>query len=323
MTARIAGYISGNTVEIAKVREKKSQIELYEIESYNSKQFSNFKAILNLYLKHNTDKLSKACFGVAGPVIQNQVDTTNLPWHIIGEKIESDFSFKRVKLVNDIVATAHGLSQLGADKFFTINRGRKGENGNIGLIAAGTGLGEALIYSDGTRAYPYASEGGHADFAPGNQLEAELWAYLYSEQGHVEVEDIVSLSGLERIFNFLAENHGWKKTKWYEESSDRPSDILETALQGKDQKAVETLDVFIDCYASEAANLALKGMTLGGIYIGGLIAPQIITALDKGRFMERFVKKGKMESLLAKMPVGIIIEEKTPLQGAARIALDL
>ena len=323
MTARIAGYISGNTVEIAKIRDKKGCIELYDAESYASKQFSNFKSILNLYLKSNTDKLSKACFGVAGPVIQNKVDTTNLPWHIIGEKIEADFAFKRVKLVNDIVATAHGLSQLGTDRFFTINKGRRGENGNIGLIAAGTGLGEALLYSDGTKTYPYASEGGHADFAPGNQLEAELWEYIYSEQGHVEVEDIVSLSGLERIFNFLSENHGWKKTKWFEDSKDRPSDILETALQGKDPKAVETLDVFIDCYASEAANLALKGMTLGGIYIGGLIAPQIITALDKGRFMERFVKKGKMESLLAKMPVGIIIEEKTPLLGAARIALDM
>lgn len=323
MMVRIAGYISGNTVEIAKVREKKGGFELFEVESYVSKQFTNFKSILNLYLKKNTDKLSTACFGVAGPVIQNKVDTTNLPWHIIGEKIESDFSFKKVKLVNDIVSTAYGLSQLGPDKFFIINKGKKTDNGNIGLIAAGTGLGEALIYSDGRKFYPYASEGGHADFAPGNQLEAELWAYLYSVQGQVEVEDIVSLSGLERIFNFLAENHGWKKTRWFEESPDRPSDILEMALQGEDTRAVETLDLFIDCYASEAANLALKGMTLGGIYIGGLIAPQIITALDKGRFMQRFVKKGKMESLLAKMPVGIIIEAKTPLLGAAGITLDM
>ena len=323
MSARIAGYISANKVEIAKVREKKGQIELYEIESYVSKQFSNLRGILNLYLKKNTEKLSNACFGVAGPVIKNKVTTTNLPWHIIGEKIETDFQFKRVKLVNDIVATAHGLSQLSPEKFYTINKGKKGDNGNIGLIAAGTGLGEALIYSDGTKAYPYASEGGHADFAPGNQLEAELWAYIYSAQGYVEVEDIVSLSGLEKIFNFLSEAQGWRKTTWFEESPDRPSDIIEMALQGKDEKAVKTLDIFIDCYASEAANLALKGMTLGGIYIGGLIAPQIITALDKGRFMERFIKKGKMETLLTKMPVGIIIEEKTPLLGAASIILDM
>ncbi|MFZ5980740.1 MAG: glucokinase [Candidatus Zixiibacteriota bacterium] len=323
MPARLAGYISGNTVELAKVREKKGAIELYEQESYASRHFSNFKSILSRYLKNNTDKLSCACFGVAGPVIKNRVDTTNLPWHLYGEKIESDFSLKRVKLVNDIVATAHGLSQLGSENFFTINKGRKGDNGNVGLIAAGTGLGEALIYSDGTKNYPYASEGGHVDFSPGNQLEAELWAYIYAEQGYVEVEDIVSLSGLERIFHFLCETQGWGKVRWFEESKDRPADILEMALQGKDEGAVKTLDMFIDCYASEAANLALKGMTLGGIYIGGLIAPQIITALDEGRFMQRFIKKGKMETLLARMPVGIIIEEKTPLLGAASITSEM
>ena len=134
---------------------------------------------------------------------------------------------------------------------------------------------------------------------------------------------MVSLQGLERIYNFLVDTQGYKKGKWFDKADDRPGAILERALSGKDEVANRTVDIFIDCYASEAANLALKGMTLGGIYIGGRIAPQIITLLDKGRFMERFVKRGKMEAMLARMPVSVIIEAKTALIGASGIVMDM
>jgi len=198
-----------------------------------------------------------------------------------------------------------------------------GENGNIGLIAAGSGLGEALIYHTGDEINQYASEGGHADFAPGNQIEVELWEYLYSELGYVEAEDVISRRGLERIFNFLVDTHGGVRCDWFDQAKNRAMAVIEKALSGEDKTAVRTLDIFIDCYASEAANLALKGMTLGGIYIGGLLAPQIITAFDQGKFMRRFVKRGKMESLLARMPVGVIIEPKTALIGAAGMSTKL
>jgi len=319
----LAGYISGNRVELARVRERKGKISLFDRATYVPREFSTFESVLSLYLRKHPGDVSVACFGVAGPVIRNEVHTTNLPWIINGGETESKFSFTRVKLVNDIVATAHGLSQLSADKFFTINEGFKTDQGNMGLIAAGTGLGEALIYTDGDNFFPYASEGGHADFAAGSQIESELWEYIYSEDGQVEVEDVVSLQGLERIYNFLIDTQGYKKGKWFDKSDDRPGAILERALSGKDEVANRTVDVFIDCYASEAANLALKGMTLGGIYIGGRIAPQIITLLDKGRFMERFVKRGKMEAMLAKMPVSVIIEANTALIGVSGIVMDM
>jgi glucokinase len=149
----------------------------------------------------------------------------------------------------------------------------------------------------------------------------ELWEYLYSELGHVEVEDVLSLTGLERIYNFVVDSRGKPPAPWFDKAVDKGAMLVEKALSGKDADAIETLDIFVDCYASEAANLALKGMTLGGIFIGGLIGPQIITLLDQGKFMQRFIKRGKMESLLARMPVSIIIEEKTALMGAGTVAL--
>ncbi|MCM2271133.1 MAG: glucokinase [candidate division Zixibacteria bacterium] len=317
----LAGYISGATVELARVNEIEGGIKLVNQVIYNSRDFTNFEQILNLYLKKNTTPIKQACFGVAGPVINGEVRTTNLPWLLTASTIQEQFKIGKVKLLNDIVALAHGLPQIKEDRYYVINQGAKQKNGNVGLIAAGAGLGEALIQVHENVWYPYASEGGHAGFAPSSQREMELWEYLYSELGNVEVEDVVSLKGLERIYNFVLDSHGKPPALWFEKAIDKPGTLIERALSGKDADATQTLDIFIDCYASEAANLALKGMTLGGIFIGGLIGPQIITLLDQGRFMERFIKRGKMESLLARMPVSIVIEEKTALIGAGTVAL--
>ncbi len=316
----LAGYISGIRTDLARVRKRKGKMELHAFESFPSREFSAFASVLKLYLRKHKGDVDVACLGVGGPVIKNQVRPTNLPWNLIAPKIEEKFSFKRLKLVNDIVATAHGLEHLDSDKFFTINKGSRVASGNVGLIAAGTGLGEALVYSDGSHSYPYASEGGHADFAPGSQIETELWGFIYSEKGHVEAEDVLSLSGLVRIYNFLVETQGAVRADWYANAEDPPGMILENALSGEDETSAHAVEIFIDCYASEAGNLALKGMSLGGIYVGGMIAPRILTMLDKGRFMERFVKRGKMGSLLARMPVGVIIDSNAALLGAAGIA---
>ncbi|MBD3258608.1 glucokinase [candidate division GN15 bacterium] len=320
----LAGYISGSTVDLARVRSERGKVALSKHRGYVASDFPDFESILDQFVKNAKTELSVACFGVAGPVISDVVSLTNLDWHIEAAKLEKQFGFDRVQLVNDLVATAHGLSQLNPDKHFIINEGKPVVGGNLGLIAAGAGLGEALIHiDDNGKHYPYASEGGHADFAPGNQLETELWQYLYSELGRVEAEDVVSVAGLERIYNFLVDTQSGVRSEWFRAAKDRPMAIVEKALAGADETASRTLDLFIDCYASEAANLALKGMTLGGIYIGGPIAPQIITAIDNGRFMERFIKHGKMESILASMPVGVIIEDKTALLGAASVALGI
>ena len=304
----VAGYITASTVDLVLVRRVKGGIQLYNHATYDNRDFPQLDSILKLYLKKVKDGVSHACLGIAGPVIGGEVTTTNLPWHVSAREIESGFGISSVKLVNDLVATAHGLFQLPSDKLIRLNVGHAVQDGNIGLLAAGNGLGQSLIYCDHEKHYPYASEGGHADFAPSSQLETDLWQYLYAAKGQVEVEDIVSFSGIDNIYHFLLSTVPATPPDWYEKAADRPAKIIEMALSGEDSTAVRTLEVFTDCYASEAANLALKGMTMGGVYLGGAITKQVMTAIDKGRFMERFVKKGKMQALLDRVPVNLIID---------------
>jgi glucokinase len=322
MASLLAGYISGSAVDLARVTERGGVVRLVSHRRYLTRDFPDFDSILKLHLRKSRVEFNAASFGVSGPVIDRAV-STNLGWRITMASLKKKFGFRDIMLINDVVATAHSLPQLDTDRFFTIHSGAASARGNQGLIAAGSGLGEALIFANGYRALPNASEGGHGAFAPTDQLEVELWQYLYSELGQVEVEDVVSLRGLENIFNFLVDTRGGQRGSWLDKADDPPGQIIERALAGKDKTASEALDLFIDCYASEAANLALKGMTLGGIYIGGLIAPQIITVLDRGRFMKRFVKKGRMERMLARIPVRVIIEDKAALLGAAIAGLTL
>ncbi len=317
----IAGQITATTVYLVVVQSKNGELKLITPASYVTNEFSNFTQILKLYLKKINKPIKCACFGIAGPVINNEVQTTNLPWQIKAAELEDEFSIGWVKLFNDLVATAHGLFELKPNKIISINEGVDSKGGHIGLIAVGDGLGQSLIYRDENNYYPYASEGGHVDFAPGNQLESDLWEYLYSKNGQVEVEDVLSFHGVENIFKFLLYSKKIKQPEWFIEANNKPNKIIEYALSGDDDLAIETIDIFSDCFASEASNLALKGMTLGGIYIGGLIAKQIMIALDKQKFMKRFVKKGKMKTLLENIPVSLVLDDKTALLGAASYAM--
>ncbi len=319
----IGGYLTARTTDLAGVVLHNGKPRLVNHQQYLNKDFSDFDSILSLYLRKTKGERRVACFGVAGPVIENKVTATNIPWKISGKHLIKEYPFENVTIINDLVATAHGLFLLEDDKIIEINKGKRIKNGNIGLIAAGTGLGEGLLFFDGSKYCPYASEGGHVNFSPGNQLETELWEYLYSNQGYVEAEDVISFSGLDKIYHFMLAVNRATKADWHKKAEFKAGKIIEKALAGKDEMAVKTLDMFIDCYASEAANLALKGMTLGGIYLAGAIGPRIMTALDKGRFMERFAKKGKMASLLSNIPVGLIIDDKTALLGAASIASEM
>ncbi len=317
----ISGYITARTVDITCVKKVRGAMKLYNQVTYKTQEFSNLDSLLKLYMKKISEPVDYACFGVAGPVIQGEVQVTNLPWQIKANELSEKFSLGKVKLLNDLVATAHGVFELPQDKFIRLNVGESPVDGNMGMIAAGNGLGQSLIYRDENNYYPYASEGGHGDFSPSNQLEMDLWEYLYSDNGHVEIEDVLSFSGIENIFRFLLFNRNAEEPEWLKQTDDRPQKIIEMCLSGEDDLAIDTIEIFIGCFASEAANLALKGMTLSGIYIGGMIAKQVMTSIDKGRFMERFIKKGKMENLLEKMPVSLIIDEKTALLGAASFAL--
>ncbi len=319
----IAGYITAQFVHLARVRRVGDETRLTDRATYLNRDFSDFYAILRHHYHEVFGGYDRAVFGVAGPVIGNEVRATNLPWVLNGDHIREQFDIPRVLLVNDLVASARGLFEIGSDRFYTINQGRPVDNGNLGLLAAGTGLGEALVFWDGARYHPYASEGGHCDFAPGNQVETELREYIYSSRPIVEVEDVLSRRGIETIYHFIVETEGAAPADWLRATDDPSSAIIEHALAGTDTVSSRAVDIFIDCLATEAANLALKGMTLGGMYLGGSIAPQLMTLLDHGRFMERFVRKGKMESLLTNMPVNLILDDKTALKGAAAMVQEL
>lgn len=319
----IAGYVTANITHLGGVIKQDDRPQIVNYESFANDDYSGFDSILSLYLRKNKRDRETACFGVAGPVIKNVVTTTNLPWVINGEDIKAKYEFDKVTIVNDIVASAKGMFFLKEENFFTINKGVKVENGNFGLISPGAGLGEGLVFYDGEKYCPYASEGGHVGFSPGSQLEIELWEFLYSLKGYVEAEDIISLRGLINIYEFTLMHNRATKADWFKKANDKQSDIIEMALSGKDEIAVKSLDLFVDCFAHEAANLALKGTTLSGIYLGGLIVPKIIPLLDKGRFMEKFVHKGKMENFLANTPVYVIIDDRTALLGAGSIAVGI
>ena len=319
----IAGYVTANITHLGGVIKQNNQPRIVNYDSFINDEYSGFDSILSLYLRKNKRERETACFGVAGPVFRNEVTTTNLPWVIRGDEIQKNYEFDRVTIVNDIVASARGMFFLKEENFFTLNKGVKVENGNIGLISPGAGLGEGLVFYDGEKYCPYASEGGHVAFSPGSQLEIELWEFIYSLKGYVEAEDIISLRGLVNIYEFMLMRNRATKADWFKKASDKPTKLIEMALSGEDEMAVKTLDLFVDAFASEAANLALKGITQSGIYLGGLIVPQIIPLLDKGRFMEKFVHKGKMENFLANTPVEVIIDDRTALLGAGSIAVGI
>lgn len=319
----LAGYISATQVRLARVVTRAGEVQLADIAIYRNDEFPDFTSILRTYFSKTDAKARIACFGVAGTVIDNEVIQARFPWAIDLPILKREFSLAGVRLVNDLVATAKGIFELPSEKFYTIKEGNSVLTGNIALLAAGPGLGEALIYYDDEKYVNVASEGGHAAFAPTSQLEIELWEHLYGLQPHVEVEDVVSLRGIDNIYRFMVKRSGSPAGEWYRKAVDKPDAIIETALAGRDEMAVSALELFVECLASEAANLALKGITVGGVYLGGVIAPQIVTSLDKGSFADRFVRRGTMERLLKEMPVTVIMDDAAALLGAGCLALGL
>ncbi len=267
--------------------------------------------------------LEAACFGVAGPVIDNRCQTTNLPWVISGADLATRFNIPHVRLLNDLEATAYGLLLLRPDEITVLNTGTPPKSRRcLGLIAAGTGLGEAILAWTGTRYQPFASEGGHCDFAPNSDLEIDLLRHLRTQYLHVSYERIVSGPGLHAIYEFMRDTKKNEPT-WLAEkirTGDPAAIIAEAGLAGQADIAKQTLDLFASIYGAEAGNLALKAMALDGIYVGGGIAPKLLKKLQDGTFMRAFVNKGRYKRLMNSIPVRIIMNPHTALLGAASTA---
>lgn len=309
----LAGDIGGTKTHLALFENGKIVAE----EKFASQEHKGLSEIVNIFL--NKKSVKKACFGIAGPIQNGKCQATNLPWVIESEELIQELKTNHVFLINDLEANAYGIKALPEDQFFTINEGSPHIFGNQALISAGTGLGEAGLYWNGKEHHPFACEGGHADFAPRNEIEMELLRYLRKKFKHVSYERILSGAGIVNLYQFLVELRLEKGSIDFE-GEDPARIITQRALKKECRACVRALRWFVSIYGAEAGNLALKILAIGGVYIGGGIAPKILPALKEKDFLDSFVEKGRFSSLLSQIPIKVILNENTALLGAERYA---
>lgn len=343
----LAGDIGGTKTNLALYDWANERVDPLRLESFHSADYTSLEDILLEFLvpgnppvgieSHESSnaipmpgmpptseaKLTAACFGIAGPVIDNHCETTNLPWVVDGPTIARRFAIPRAQLLNDLEATAYGILSLRPDELEVLNVGNPPRKRQaLALIAAGTGLGESILFWDGKSYRPMPSEGGHADFAPNNDQEIDLLRYLRSQYLHVSYERILSGPGLHAIYEFLRDTKKNEPT-WLAErikAGNPAAEIAQAGLQGQAEIATQALELFASIYGAEAGNLALKALSLDGVYVGGGIAPKLITKLQDGTFMKGFANKGRYKRLMSQIPVKVIMNQHTALLGAASVA---
>ncbi|HEX7314222.1 MAG TPA: glucokinase [Pyrinomonadaceae bacterium] len=323
----IAGDIGGTKTNVAlfEVGDGRVGAPLAQ-QSFPSARFDSLEDILREFVRnHEQARITHACFGVAGPVVRGHVDATNLTWEVFDFKLADAVGVNEVRLINDLEATAYGIGELGPEQLYTLNEGEGERMGHRALIAAGTGLGMAAIYFDGAAYHPMPSEGGHIDFAPRNEREWELLNYLREKiGGRVSYERVLSGMGIHNIYSFLRDRGHGEEPAWLAEeirTGDPSAAISRAALAGKSELAAQALEIFVEVYGSMAGNLALLLKSVGGLYIGGGIAPKIMPRLTDGTFMRNYGDKGRMSGLVKSIPVRVILDDKAALYGAARCAL--
>jgi glucokinase len=320
----LAGDIGGTKTQLALFSRRDGKLVAEAKELFSSKQFPGLEPILEKFLANHKATIERGCFGIAGPVVDGRVKTPNLPWLVDAEKLAATLKLPSISLLNDLEAAAYGIFTLKPAELIILNGGSARRAANKALIAAGTGLGEAYLYDDGRDYHPSASEGGHADFAPRNDMEIGLLRYLLKKFGHASYERVLSGPGLFNIYRFLREERGLDEPGWLKEKiaagADASAVITQSALSRDSEICVQALDLFVSVYGAEAGNLALRGKAMGGVYIGGGIAPKILDKLRNGTFMHAFVDKGRYAELLSAVPVKVVLNQETALQGAAYYA---
>ena len=319
----LAGDIGGTNTRLALVEAAPGGMRILFEKTFPSRERTSLEAALAEFLALHRAAFTKASFGIAGPVRNGRCEATNLPWVVDAKSVAKRLRLKRVGLINDLVANAYGIALLRGKDFVTLNKGNRNAQGNQALISAGTGLGEAGLLWDGKAHRPFASEGGHTDFAPRNHLEAELLDYLMKRHGRVSYERIGSGPGLVNAYRFFRDRGKGKEPAWLAEElrvGDPAAVISRRALDGKSPLCVQALDLFVSVYGAQAGNLALTVMATGGVYLGGGIAPKIVSKLKEPGFMNAFTAKGRLSPLLREVPVRVIMNPKTALLGAARHA---
>jgi glucokinase len=323
----LAGDIGGTKTNVALFQPNGSDVgPVVRQQTFPSAAYNSLETILEEFIGETELKIAGACFGIAAPVIEGRAKTPNLNWTVSADSLAALLKIDRVGIINDLEATAHGIPALADSQLLTLNAGDANDDGHRALIAAGTGLGMAGIFYHDGRYYPMPSEGGHSDFTPHSQIEIELFGYLAEKFGpHVSCERVLSGPGLFNVYCFLRDTGAAEEPGWLAEeirSGDKTAAVSKAALSNKCELAVKALDMFASAYGAIAGNLALMLMATGGLYVGGGIAPKIREKLKDGTFMKAFTDKGRLASLLASIPVRVILDDKTALFGAARAALD-
>lgn len=325
----LAGDIGGTKTNVALLETDGREVgKVLAQQKFPSAGYDSLERMIAEFLAAaRQPKLTHACFGVAGPVVDGCVDATNLKWDVSADSIAGLLGIHRITIINDLEATAYGIEALAPHQLHTLNEGKRQRGGNRALIAAGTGLGMASIVWHEGQYHPVPSEGGHMDFAPRDALEIEMLNHLLKNEefgGHVSYERALSGPGLYTIYRFLRDIRFAEEPEWLAaelKGKDASAAISKAALAQKSELAVKALDVFVRIYGAMAGNLALLTIATGGCYIGGGIAPKIIEKLKDGAFLDAFRAKGRFVSLLSDMPVHVILDDNTALYGAARKAL--
>ncbi|HEY7220825.1 MAG TPA: glucokinase [Candidatus Binatia bacterium] len=320
----LAGDIGGTKTSLALFSVRGEKLRVESQRNFPSKHYSGLIPVLQEFLGGADHAIDAACFGIAGPVIDGKVKTPNLPWMVDATELRDALKLDGVALLNDLEAAAYGILTLESDEFLVLNQGTMRHSGNKALIAAGTGLEQALLYDNGRHFHPLPSEGGHADFAPRNELEIELLRYLIGRFNHVSYERVVSGPGLLNIYRFLKDVRKLAEPAWLTErlsaAHDQSAVISKAALANEAPICGEALNLFVSAYGAEAGNLALRAKSVRGLYVGGGIAPKIVAKLNDGGFMRAFVDKGRYTDMLAAIPVYVVLNEQAALRGAAYYA---
>ena len=322
----LAGDIGGSSARLAFFEVEGGRLRLAAQQTFPSREFKSLDDIVTTFVGAHQLKIEQACFGIAGPVRHGVVQTPNLAWVVDSRTLAAKLGLPAVKLINDLEANAWGIAELEPKDFVTLNEGAPDAEGNAAVISVGTGLGEAGLYWDGHSHHAFACEGGHADFAPRNDLESELLHYLRNEFDHVSYERILSGPGLRHVYEFFRDTgKGVEPAALTEEMKHAdPSFVISRAgLEGRYEICVKALDLFVSFYGAEAGSLALKMMATGGVYVGGGVAPKIIEKLKGPAFMASFTGKGRMKALMEAIPVRVIMNDQTALLGAGCYAARL
>ena len=324
----LAGDIGGTKTVLALFEPDGDKIRLVRDATYPSREHATFEEILTSFLGDRSDgKVEAGCFGVAGAVLDGRVHTTNLPWTLEEGALAEALRAPKATLLNDLEAAAYGMPHLSLDELHVLNPGTsRRKRGNIAVIAAGTGLGEAVLFWDGQKFQPIASEGGHSDFAPQSDVEVDLYRYLRDKfGGHVSYERVLSGPGFYNVYSFFRDSGHAPEPGWLADKirdGDPSAVVSQVGLAGQDANCVATLELFSKIYGAEAANLALKALAVGGVYIGGGIAPKLLPALTKDdAFLKGFFAKGRFTGLMKNLHVSVALNPRAPLLGSAFYAL--